>query len=49
MNKSLSPWLMVVRALEWFTIFLFSALVFDVLWGVISRYVPGIVPSDWTE
>jgi TRAP-type C4-dicarboxylate transport system permease small subunit len=49
MNKSLSPWLMVVRALEWFTIFLFLALVFDVLWGVISRYVPGIVPSDWTE
>ena len=49
MNKSLSPWLMVVRALEWFTIFLFSALVFAVLWGVISRYVPGIVPSDWTE
>ena len=49
MNKSLSPWLMVVSALEWFTILLFSALVFDVLWGVISRYVPGIVPSDWTE
>jgi TRAP-type C4-dicarboxylate transport system permease small subunit len=49
MNKSLSPWQRVVGALEWFTIILFSALVFDVLWGVISRYVPGIVPSDWTE
>lgn len=42
-------WEKVVRALEWFIIALFAALVLDVLWGVISRYVPGIRPSDWTE
>ncbi len=42
-------WNKIVRALEWFTIALFAALVLDVLWGVISRYVPGIRPSDWTE
>lgn len=42
-------WHKLVRALEWFTIALFAALVLDVLWGVISRYVPGIRPSDWTE
>ena len=45
----LTLWNKVVRALEWFTILLFAALVLDVLWGVISRYVPGIRPSDWTE
>lgn len=49
MKKALSPWQSLVRALEWFTILLFTALVLDVIWGVISRYVPGIVPSDWTE
>ena len=38
-----------VAALRWLTIALFAALVFDVLWGVVSRYWPGIVPSDWTE
>jgi TRAP-type C4-dicarboxylate transport system permease small subunit len=42
-------WESLVRALCWLTILLFAALVLDVLWGVISRYVPGIVPSDWTE
>lgn len=42
-------WNRVVRGLEWFTVLLFAALVLDVLWGVISRYVPGIRPSDWTE
>lgn len=42
-------WNKICRGLEWFTILLFAALVFDVLWGVISRYVPGIRPSDWTE
>lgn len=42
-------WNRIVRGLEWFTIALFAALVLDVLWGVISRYVPGIRPSDWTE
>lgn len=36
-------------ALRWLTIALFALLVFDVLWGVVSRYWPGIVPSDWTE
>jgi len=42
-------WERVVRGLEWFTIVLFAALFLDVLWGVISRYMPGIRPSDWTE
>jgi TRAP-type C4-dicarboxylate transport system permease small subunit len=42
-------WNRIVRGLEWFTIALFAALVLDVLWGVFSRYVPGIRPSDWTE
>lgn len=42
-------WSGIVRALEIFVICLFAALVLDVLWGVISRYVPGIRPSDWTE
>jgi TRAP-type C4-dicarboxylate transport system permease small subunit len=42
-------WHHVVRALSWVTIALFAGLVLDVLWGVFSRYVPGIVPSDWTE
>lgn len=42
-------WNRVVRGLEWFTIVLFAMLVLDVLWGVVSRYTPGIRPSDWTE
>lgn len=42
-------WNKIVRGLEWFTIALFAVLVLDVIWGVISRYVPGIRPSDWTE
>jgi TRAP-type C4-dicarboxylate transport system permease small subunit len=42
-------WSRFIRALEWFTSALFAALVLDVLWGVFSRYVPGIRPSDWTE
>ena len=42
-------WHAAVRALEALTILLFAALVFDVLWGVVSRYWPGIPPSDWTE
>jgi TRAP-type C4-dicarboxylate transport system permease small subunit len=53
MSAAVSPlgraWHQVVGALTWITIILFAALVLDVLWGVISRYVPGIVPSDWTE
>ena len=44
-----SFWSRGVRGLEWFTITLFAALVLDVIWGVVARYVPGIVPSDWTE
>lgn len=44
-----SLWNRITRGLEWFTIVLFAMLTLDVLWGVISRYVPGIRPSDWTE
>jgi TRAP-type C4-dicarboxylate transport system permease small subunit len=44
-----SLWNRITRGLEWFTIGLFALLTLDVLWGVISRYVPGIRPSDWTE
>lgn len=44
-----SLWNNIVRGLQWFVILLFAVLVVDVLWGVISRYVPGIRPSDWTE
>ncbi len=42
-------WTKLVRALELFVIALFAALVISVLWGVVSRYVPGIRPSSWTE
>lgn len=42
-------WLAVVRALEAATGLLFALLVLDVLWGVVSRYWPGVIPSDWTE
>ena len=42
-------WNKIVRGLEWVTILLFALLVLDVIWGVVSRYVPGIRPSDWTE
>ena len=34
--------------LEWLTIVIFAALVLDVLWGVVSRYVLGS-QSRWTE
>lgn len=44
-----SLWNRITRGLEWFTIALFALLTLDVLWGVISRYMPGIRPSDWTE
>jgi len=44
-----SLWNRIVRALELFTIGLFALLVVNVLWGVVSRYVPGIRPSDFTE
>lgn len=42
-------WNGAVAGLRWWTIVLFAALVFDVLWGVIARFTPGIIPSDWTE
>lgn len=42
-------WTGVVRILEAFVITLFATLVVVVLWGVVSRYLPGIRPSDWTE
>jgi TRAP-type C4-dicarboxylate transport system permease small subunit len=42
-------WNGTVDGLRWLTIVLFAALVVDVLWGVVARYVPGIIPSDWTE
>jgi TRAP-type C4-dicarboxylate transport system permease small subunit len=42
-------WNTAARVLEVVTTALFGALVLDVLWGVISRYWPGIPPSDWTE
>lgn len=41
-------WAMLVRGLEWLTIGLFAALLFDVLWGVVSRYLLGS-QSRWTE
>lgn len=42
-------WHGAVSGLKWVTIVLFAVLVVDVLWGVVSRFWPGIVPSDWTE
>jgi TRAP-type C4-dicarboxylate transport system permease small subunit len=42
-------WRGAVRALQLLTMLLFAALVVDVLWGVVSRYTPNVVPSDWTE
>jgi len=42
-------WTTAARGLQLLTIALFAALVVDVLWGVVSRYWPGIPPSDWTE
>ncbi len=42
-------WHAAARVLQQITIVLLAALVADVLWGVVSRYWPGIVPSDWTE
>jgi TRAP-type C4-dicarboxylate transport system permease small subunit len=42
-------WSWIARTLEITTGALFALLVLDVLWGVVSRYWPGITPSDWTE
>ena len=41
-------WSRIVRGLEWLTVGLFVALILDVLWGVVSRYVLGS-QSRWTE
>ena len=41
-------WGALVKALEWGTIGLFTLLIFDVLWGVVSRYVLGS-QGRWTE
>jgi len=49
MRRTLRIWQLAARALEIATIALFTALVLVVLWGVISRYWPGVRPSDWTE
>ena len=49
MRYAARAWQGAARALEIATTVLFAALVLDVLWGVVSRYWPGIVPSDWTE
>lgn len=49
MSPAARLWRAIVRGLEVLTIVLFAGLVVDVLWGVVSRYWPGIPPSDWTE
>jgi TRAP-type C4-dicarboxylate transport system permease small subunit len=49
MSLARRMWIGAVSGLRWLTIALFAALVIDVLWGVVARYVPGIIPSDWTE
>lgn len=49
MSAARRLWDSAVAGLRWVTIVLFAVLVVDVLWGVVSRYWPGIVPSDWTE
>jgi TRAP-type C4-dicarboxylate transport system permease small subunit len=49
MHAAAQLWRGVTRALEWFTVALLASLFLCVLWGVISRYVPGIRPSSWTE
>lgn len=41
-------WSVLVRGLEGVTIGLFTLLILDVLWGVVSRYVLGS-QSRWTE
>jgi TRAP-type C4-dicarboxylate transport system permease small subunit len=45
----LSFWNGIVRLLEGTVISIFAILVMVVLWGAVSRYVPGIRPSAWTE
>lgn len=49
MKAAIRFWSVAAKTLEVTTIVLFALLVLDVLWGVVSRYWPGIPPSDWTE
>ena len=49
MERATRFWSWTARALEITTSALFALLVVIVLWGVVSRYWPGIPPSDWTE
>lgn len=49
MSAVRTVWNVAVAGLRWLTIVLFAALVLDVLWGVVARFTPGIIPSDWTE
>ncbi len=49
MRVAANLWRAAARGLELLTTGLFAALVLVVLWGVVSRYWPGITPSDWTE
>lgn len=48
-TRNLSFWDGIVRMLEWIVVSLFAALIIAVLWGVVSRYLPGVRPSSWTE
>lgn len=48
-SPALRAWRGIVRLLEGTVIVLFAALVVVVLWGVVSRYLPGVRPSAWTE
>jgi TRAP-type C4-dicarboxylate transport system permease small subunit len=47
-GRSKGVWALLVRALEWVTIGLFTVLTLVVLWGVFSRYVLG-EQGRWTE
>ncbi len=42
-------WYAAARGLEILTTILFAALLLVVLWGIVSRFWPGITPSAWTE
>lgn len=42
-------WHAAARSLEVVTTALFAMLLLVVLWGVLSRFWPGITPSDWSE
>jgi TRAP-type C4-dicarboxylate transport system permease small subunit len=48
-RAAVRTWQAAARALEVVTTALFALLLAVVLWGVLSRYWPGITPSDWTE